>query len=211
MYDKKKVFIPLDWKFSKYLIKNLKIEKKSLVLDIGSGQGEKIAYLKDGFKNVVCIDIKFMCVKKLNQSKFLAIQADAINLPFKNSVFDLVTSFHVIEHLEDYFSFLKEVKRVLKQGGIFIFSTPNCKRISSLLYRFFSFKKIEYPMNPDHKFEFDEDSLLELLGKIKFDHYYIYSIGFLRIPFFELNIGPRCMNNKPFRKFCDQFIVICKK
>jgi ubiquinone/menaquinone biosynthesis C-methylase UbiE len=50
---------------------------------------------------------------------------NCLNLQFKDQVFDLVVSFEVIEHLSNQELFLSEAKRVLKDSGTFIASTPN--------------------------------------------------------------------------------------
>ncbi len=50
---------------------------------------------------------------------------DASVLGFKGEVFDIVLGFEVIEHLKYPKNALKEIKRVLKEKGICILSTPN--------------------------------------------------------------------------------------
>jgi SAM-dependent methyltransferase len=52
-------------------------------------------------------------------------QASCHALPHPDGCFDLVVSFEVIEHLEQYREFLWEARRVLAPGGQFIVSTPN--------------------------------------------------------------------------------------
>lgn len=46
-------------------------------------------------------------------------------LPFDNSQFDIVTFIEGIEHLDAQFEILKELNRILKDGGKLIISTPN--------------------------------------------------------------------------------------
>lgn len=46
-------------------------------------------------------------------------------LPFKDETFDVVTASHIIEHLSDTDSFVKEMHRVLKLGGYAVVATPN--------------------------------------------------------------------------------------
>ena len=47
------------------------------------------------------------------------------NLPIADSSFDLVTANMVIEHIAEPDLLLREVRRVLKPGGMFLFHTPN--------------------------------------------------------------------------------------
>jgi ubiquinone/menaquinone biosynthesis C-methylase UbiE len=50
---------------------------------------------------------------------------DVVSLPFAEASFNLVTAQMVIEHLERPDLLLREVKRILRDGGKFIFLTPN--------------------------------------------------------------------------------------
>jgi ubiquinone/menaquinone biosynthesis C-methylase UbiE len=55
------------------------------------------------------------------------IAGDIQRLPFADETFELVTANMVVEHIEDPRCLLKEVLRVLRPGGIFLFHTPNAK------------------------------------------------------------------------------------
>jgi len=52
-------------------------------------------------------------------------------LPWPDQTFDLVISTEGIEHLENHYSFLREVNRVLKPGGTLILTTPNIAALRS--------------------------------------------------------------------------------
>jgi len=49
---------------------------------------------------------------------------------FERGWFDAITMWYVIEHFENIGSVLEKVSAMLKQGGVFAFSTPNSKGIS---------------------------------------------------------------------------------
>jgi ubiquinone/menaquinone biosynthesis C-methylase UbiE len=51
--------------------------------------------------------------------------ADLYELPFEDNSFDLVCSFQVIEHLKYPEKHLREVARILSEGGTHLISTPN--------------------------------------------------------------------------------------
>lgn len=53
------------------------------------------------------------------------VAGDLLNLPFADASFNLVTAQMVVEHVERPLELLREVKRVLRPGGKFIFLTPN--------------------------------------------------------------------------------------
>jgi SAM-dependent methyltransferase len=51
--------------------------------------------------------------------------ADAASLPWPDATFDLVSANMVVEHLANPAAVFREVARVLKPGGAFVFVTPN--------------------------------------------------------------------------------------
>jgi 2-polyprenyl-3-methyl-5-hydroxy-6-metoxy-1,4-benzoquinol methylase len=59
--------------------------------------------------------------------------AELHQLPFADTVFDVVTANMVMEHVEHPPIMLAEIWRVLKPGGIFLFHTPNKNGYSSLV------------------------------------------------------------------------------
>ena len=52
------------------------------------------------------------------------VRASAEHLPFADAVFDLVVSQEVLEHVRDPFQAMREMKRVLKRGGILYCQVP---------------------------------------------------------------------------------------
>ncbi len=71
------------------------------------------------------------------------------SLPWKEQTFDAVFSTEGIEHLENHFSFLREMCRILKPGGILLLTTPNITALRSRV-RFFGsgfFGRDSRPLN----------------------------------------------------------------
>lgn len=54
-------------------------------------------------------------------------------MDFENNFFDLIYSFHALEHIPDYNKALSEIHRVLKPGCFFFVGTPNKSRIVGYL------------------------------------------------------------------------------
>ena len=73
-----------------------------------------------------------------------SICGDAIRLPFKNETLDVVLSFDTIEHLINPDTFLEEVFRILKVGGLFIISTPNLSDFYSRIVFLFGYTPFNY-------------------------------------------------------------------
>lgn len=102
------------------------------VLDLGCNNGYgTISLATSGAALVVGVDVSRKMLKEAlarpghPRAKFLPV--DGIRLPFPGEAFDVVTSFQVIEHIADYQTYLSEIRRVLRPGGVAMFSTPNAQ------------------------------------------------------------------------------------
>lgn len=108
--------------------------KDKLVLDIACGSGYGTDYLAGrGAKEIIGADINEKSIRR-NQAYYhktnLKFQtADALKLPFENNKFDLIVSLETIEHFsaDHQKTFLTELKRVLKEEGLLVISTPNAE------------------------------------------------------------------------------------
>jgi len=99
------------------------------ILDIGTGTGRFIDYIINQAESVVGIDIsKGMvgyCKKKFSEQEKVTIQEmNSLHLDFEDNTFDIVLNFGY-ESITDLTPYFKEVNRVLKKGGIFIFTCLN--------------------------------------------------------------------------------------
>lgn len=63
------------------------------------------------------------------------VRGNITDLPFRPDIFDLVTANMVVEHLSHPATQFRQIRRVLKPGGLFIFHTPNALGYSTLLAR----------------------------------------------------------------------------
>lgn len=102
------------------------------ILEVGAGAAQcSRALAKRGF-DVVATDLAPAMVQHaqaLNEAHGLSFDvaiADAHNVPFKNSQFDVVfTSFGVLPFVPDLTAIHREIFRVLKPGGVWAFSTTH--------------------------------------------------------------------------------------
>ena len=100
------------------------------ILEIGCSVGHHMQYFTD---RKIGLDIDFPALKESGYKKVVC--SDLKNkLPFKNQTFSYIDCQNVIEHISDSYSFLTECKRVLKQGGYIILSTPNVHKIGFDFY-----------------------------------------------------------------------------
>jgi len=115
----------------RYIFANKFISDNLNILDVACGVGYGSYFLAISNVNSIIygVDISDKALKIAkkyyicNNVKY--IKADVLNMPFEENRFDLIISFETIEHIKNGSKYLMEVKRVLKEEGIFICSTPN--------------------------------------------------------------------------------------
>jgi len=110
-----------------------RFKKRGKILDIGCAYGFLLKYLPNTFKKYG-IDTSGYAIKKAIKSvhnvKFLVHNIEQ-QTKFKDSSFDVITAFEVLEHLHKPSVALKEIYRILKDDGICVFSFPNTSSILS--------------------------------------------------------------------------------
>jgi ubiquinone/menaquinone biosynthesis C-methylase UbiE len=98
------------------------------VLDAGCGSGYGTAEFAHDAA-VVAMDVSPDAVAHARQSFGRAcvefVGGACESLPFADAAFDLVVAFEVIEHLEQWQRMLCEARRVLRETGTLLVSTPN--------------------------------------------------------------------------------------
>lgn len=102
------------------------------VLDIACGEGFGSAMLAGVAKEVVGMDIDAPTIELARRNygadgdeRLSFAVGSCEKIPAKRGSFDVVVSFETIEHIEDQTGFLREVRRVLRPGGVFVCSTPD--------------------------------------------------------------------------------------
>jgi len=127
------------------------------VLDIACGTGYGTSMYQDNGAEAYGIDLSEEAIQhaKEHYPRVNFQVGNMAQISFPDCFFDVVTSFESLEHVEKEtgIAFLKEVKRVLKPGGLFFLSTPN--------------KKVLSPFRCDNPYHLHEYTERELLDSIK--------------------------------------------
>ncbi|MFZ6664546.1 class I SAM-dependent methyltransferase [Peijinzhouia sedimentorum] len=117
----------------------IKINIKSTplaVLDYGAGSGLHVKLWKQLFptSKLFFADISEVAINQLI-STFPEVKGQTCIIKqnitdFTNNSFDVIVSIEVMEHVDDLDGYLSEIKRILKPGGKFIWTTPCANRLS---------------------------------------------------------------------------------
>ena len=161
-----------------FIKSKFKNKKKKKIIDLGSGFGFFLsAFDKKWDKyGVELSETASNQSKKWSKIYKLDLQKKFNNKLVKElGTFDVVFSYHVIEHLLYPEKFIENVYKILKPGGYFILGTPNfdsgCARRFKKNYRFFKDKT--------HISFFSENSLFRFLDDFGFNVLHV------DYPFFE--------------------------
>ncbi len=101
-------------------------------LDIGCGEGELSRFLVS--QQMILSDISLLALKKASQYGDRAAASDILQLPFKENSFDRVVFTEAIYHIPQPQKALEEIYRVLKPGGLCLF-TAGVRDSLSIRYR----------------------------------------------------------------------------
>lgn len=102
------------------------ITPNTRVLELGSGLGEFTEELVKTGVDIVGLELTPELITKAKEriKNVVFKEGDAHHLPFKDNVFDFVVGNAILHHL-DLQQALREIRRVLKDGGKIIFFEPN--------------------------------------------------------------------------------------
>ena len=157
------------------LLNSFNTEEKT-VLDIGAGTGDFLLACEKSGWNVIGIepnkDARNIALKK--EIKLHQELKDVSNLKF-----DVITLWHVLEHVPNLKEYLSQIKKLLKPNGVLVIAVPNYKSYDAIYYKEF-WAAFDVPR---HLWHFSQNSISKLFKKeslivfktlpMKFDSYYV--------------------------------------
>lgn len=143
------------------------------VLDVGCGNGQHTLRAAEKVSEIVGVDYdpKLLEVAQgtarergIKNARFQQGSVEG-RLSFPDASFDKVLCLDVLEHLHKRDEAMREMRRVLKPGGILLLAVPNTettwkKRQRSVGLPFYS--------DPDHKIEYTQDEIREVCARHRF-------------------------------------------
>lgn len=168
--DSKKSFIDKVYQFVKsYALKNklklinsFKTESKKL-LDVGCGTGDFLATCKNAGWNVIGVEpnngARELANLKLNQNETTIINSEISDL--SEDQFDVITLWHVLEHVPNLETYILKLKSLLKPNGVLVVAVPNFKSYDAQYYNQF-WAAFDVPR---HLWHFSQNSIQQLFSK----------------------------------------------
>ncbi len=143
------------------------------LLDVGTGDGLFLKVAKSANFNVYGTEISPAAVRAAKNLYDLDIHLTEIeNAGFQENSFDIITIWHVIEHVKNPLEVLKKVYSLSKPGAVVFVATPNLdKHVSRIIYRLTSNKPYPFysPKGEQHLFHFNEYTLERIIKKAGFN------------------------------------------
>lgn len=150
--------------------------QKGRILDIGAGTGEFLSVAKnDGWQTIgVEPSDRAKAIAKNKGVSFVSATSE-----LENHSFDVISMWHVLEHVPDLDKQIKELKRLLKPTGTLIIAVPNFKSFDAKHYGKF-WAAFDVPIHFWHfsktaiQLLFEKEEMkLEKILPMKFDSFYV--------------------------------------
>ncbi|MEZ7498426.1 class I SAM-dependent methyltransferase [Flavobacterium sp. Arc3] len=161
---------------NKLALINSQQPNKGRILDIGAGTGDFLAVAKENGWETVGVEPSDKA-RAIALKKAVSFVEDTLGL--ESQSFDVITMWHVLEHVPNLDNQIKELKRLLKPAGTLIVAVPNFKSFDAKHYGAF-WAAYDVPIHFWHfskkaiKLLFEkEDMKLEKVLPMKFDSFYV--------------------------------------
>ncbi|MBA64831.1 MAG: hypothetical protein CMG55_03415 [Candidatus Marinimicrobia bacterium] len=133
--DKRKFFSPANYGDLKVTLPILKKYCTGICLDVGCGDMPYKKYILKVVDQYDTLDFK----AHVPDIKYVGDVQDMNCI--KNDTYDTVVSFEVLEHVNNPFVAVSEIKRVLKSNGIFILTVPHLSRLHDMPHDYYRYTK----------------------------------------------------------------------
>jgi len=149
-------------------------KEKGVLLDVGCGTGDFLEFSKTKGWRVVGIEpnnqARVIANKKTNNSVY---KTDHL-LNLDNHSFDIITLWHVLEHLPNLEEHIAVFKRLLKPNGTLIIAVPNYKSYDAKIYKTY-WAAFDVPR---HLWHFSKESIKILMETFNMNVVKMYPMQF---------------------------------
>ena len=108
-----------------------------LLLELGAGAGRNTPRYT-GFKQIVLLDYSLTQLQQAMEllgrnQRYIYVAADIYKLPFVDGLFDAATMIRTLHHMAEPKTALRQVRRTMQPGGIFILEYANKHNLKAIL------------------------------------------------------------------------------
>lgn len=139
--------------------------KEKMLLDIGCGTGDFLQIAQQNGWTVSGIEPNDEARKIANSKTNTSVFNTSHLLNFQDNSFDVISLWHVLEHLPDLENQIENFKKLLKPNGRLVIAVPNYKSYDAKYYKQFW---AAYDV-PRHLWHFNQDSISKLVSKESFE------------------------------------------
>lgn len=150
--------------------------QKGKLLDIGAGTGDFLAVAKASGWDITGIEPSEKA-KSIAKGKGVVFAESLAAIP--DHSYDVITMWHVLEHVPDVEAQITELKRIMKPDGVIIIAVPNFKSYDAQYYgKFWAAYDV-----PRHLWHFSKTAIEKLFARqgiqlieilpMKFDSFYV--------------------------------------
>lgn len=156
-----------------------KIQEKGEILDIGCATGQFLNLMaENGWKTTGIEPDEKTRARAISEYGLQVFPEEKLNT-YLTPIFDVITMWHVLEHVSDLIGRMEQIKKILKPQGSLIIAVPNCEAYDAKKYSEFW---AGYDL-PRHLYHFTKTDI-KLLGEkygftivnifpMKFDAFYV--------------------------------------
>lgn len=158
----------------KYKLKIIsKYKKTGKILDYGCGDGSFLKFMKNNNYSIIGYEPNS---KALNNAIYKIGKENTINSlnDIENNSIDIITLWHVLEHISNPEKILNELKNKLKKNGILIIALPNYKSYDAKYYK----ENWAAWDVPRHIYHYSKEGAINFFNLNQFDVIHTYPLPF---------------------------------
>ena len=141
-----------------------KFHPRGEILDIGCATGQFLKYMADhGWRASGIEPDEKTRARAISEYNLQVFPEEQLNM-FNKASFDVITMWHVLEHVSDLSGRMAQLKMLLKPEGTLFIAVPNCDALDAEIYREFW---AGYDL-PRHLYHFTQSDLKLLFKKYGF-------------------------------------------
>ncbi len=149
----------------KVILINLFNTNEKNILDVGCGTGDFLLNCKNNGWNVVGVEPSIIAKEnaesKLGNNEASIIYSDLSEI--NSTKFDVITLWHVLEHVPNLENYISKLKSLLKPNGVLVVAVPNFKSYDAKYYKEYW---AAYDV-PRHLWHFSKNSIQLLFSNVK--------------------------------------------